>query len=471
MDDTTRIQVILGIIIFGGTLLGLLVLGLLRVLAWQRDRALVEGALPYQEQAATLRTVASSHSAIDPYSIAEEALKLVDQVQAENAKLKRQLAKFEAKNPYGGTMAAERWLKIINDDPNLVPHVGIEGATRTGKTTLATGILHNRPGDILILTAKAGDTWGGLPYVTIDDDGSFRSAAAAFTSLLQEVKRRLVAVKHGQQPGAWLNVVLDDYPALRDACPDADAAFLLIARIGASLRVRLLVLTYSLNVKELGLEGKGDARHHFVWIKRTRRGEQRTATMMWEDSRYDLDVDSVIAQAAKPLDQARTWKPVSPPNEQPQAQHPKRSLSIILQRRRQAARRTSDTKDADLLLQKLLDPKQATPSPVPVSATIPANPVPLPPLVVPVLTEVSSGIARSDADTKHQAANTSIRADTASDTAPIVRDLPDDVIRALLGAGWSANQVARHLYGSKQKRLQRIDQALAGSVAEANKAA
>ncbi len=196
------------------------------------------------------------------------------------------------------------WVTCVNATPEQAPHLVVAGPTGTGKTTLVTGLLHTRPGQIVIITAKTGDAWGGLPAVVIDDDGSFTTAAAVFAALLVDVKRRLVATKHQRDPGPWLTVVLDDYPALRDACAAADETFILIARLGRSLRVRLIVLSYSGLVKELGLEGKGESRDHFVWIRLDR---QRRATLVWDEETHSLDTALVVTMAQRPLDVSRAW--------------------------------------------------------------------------------------------------------------------------------------------------------------------
>ena len=43
-------------------------------------------------------------------------------------------------------IAAREWLRLVNDRPDEVPHVGIEGATGTTKTTLAEAIVTTRAG-------------------------------------------------------------------------------------------------------------------------------------------------------------------------------------------------------------------------------------------------------------------------------------------------------------------------------------
>ena len=205
-------------------------------------------------------------------------------------------------------LQTEAWFRLVNHRPDQAPHLVVVGPTGSGKTTLVTGLLHDRPGQVVILTPKPDDAWGSLPFITIDDDGSFTTAAQVFSALLVEVKRRLVASKRKHDPGPPLNVVIDDFPALRDVCPDADTMFLLVARLGRSLRVRLIILSYSGQVKELGLEGRGESREHFLWLRLDR---QRRASLTWDDTAHQLDSSLVVALAQRPLDADRVW--VVPP--------------------------------------------------------------------------------------------------------------------------------------------------------------
>lgn len=201
-------------------------------------------------------------------------------------------------------LATSQWLALLNERPDDIPHLVLVGGTGTGKTTLATALLATRPGQVLVITPKPDDHWGGLPFVTIDDDGSFTTAALTFSGLLAEVRRRLVASKRKESPGPWLTVALDDYPALRSECPDANEAFLLIAQLGRSLRVRLIVLSYSGLVKELGLEGRGESRNHFVWVRLDR---QRRAVLEWDGQALTLDTREVPRLAERPIPHSRGW--------------------------------------------------------------------------------------------------------------------------------------------------------------------
>lgn len=202
----------------------------------------------------------------------------------------------------GQAIPAREWIRYVSENPQGAPHLLLAGPSGSGKTTLATSLLAARPGQVLIITGKTGDAWGGLPAVEIDDDGSYRTAEATFTALDAEVKRRLVAAKRGTLTSAWLTVCLDDYAELRSECPAADSPFRTIARLGRSLRVRLIVLSDSDQVKSLGLEGEGAMRGNFV-VLRLRRGHAGTI----QPERTDAPIAIAIPHHQVKLDADRAW--------------------------------------------------------------------------------------------------------------------------------------------------------------------
>jgi hypothetical protein len=180
-------------------------------------------------------------------------------------------------------LSARQWLDYINAQPDRVPHCAIIGPSGAGKTTLATAALADRPGRIVVVTAKEGDDWGGLPYVGIDEDATYTTANATLTALLSEVKQRLVDVKNKRMTADYLTIVIDDFSTLVKECEVAADVVKLVARLGRSLRVRLIMLSDSALVKAIGLEGEGETRSNFAFIRLARghkggieiEGEQR----------------------------------------------------------------------------------------------------------------------------------------------------------------------------------------------------
>lgn len=168
---------------------------------------------------------------------------------------------------HAGCVVTREWVANLNEKPDEFPHLFIVGPTGSGKTTFTTALLSSRAGAIVIITPKPDDRWGGLPTITIDDDASFTTVQRAFVALHTEVKRRLVAAKRGHPIGAPLTIVLDDAPALlSEGGKEAAALLKLVARLGRSLRMRLVLLSQSDRVKALGLEGEGDALDNFTRV-------------------------------------------------------------------------------------------------------------------------------------------------------------------------------------------------------------
>lgn len=202
-----------------------------------------------------------------------------------------------------GDKPATNWIAYVNQQPDRVPHLAVIGPSGAGKTTLTTAVLAERDGQIIVLTAKEGDYWGGLEYIGIDEDATYTTANRTFSALLLFVKQRLVAVKRGMKEGKrpvfdTLTIVVDDYSTLQKECKDAAEMVKLVARLGRSLRVRLVMLSDSALVKALGLEGEGETRANFAFI-RVQRGH--SATIEIDDKQQAIDTSRLerMAQAAQ----------------------------------------------------------------------------------------------------------------------------------------------------------------------------
>lgn len=203
-------------------------------------------------------------------------------------------------------IGARAWLDYVNAQPDRVPHLAVIGPSGSGKTTLATAVLHDRRGQVVVLTAKEGDHWGGLPYVGIDEDATYTTANTMFAALDAEIKRRLVETKRQRMTSDWLTIVVDDFSTLKNECALAPDVVKLVARLGRSLRVRLVMLSDSALVKAIGLEGEGETRSNFAFIRLSR---GHTGALEIDGADVPIDTKPVAQVAQRARLAARAWTP------------------------------------------------------------------------------------------------------------------------------------------------------------------
>ena len=307
-------------------------------------------------------------------------------------------------------LALREWLNLVNHHPDAVPHLFIEGGSGTGKTTLATAILHDRPGPVAIVGVKPDDGWSanGEGY-------TYRSAERepALKRLLTEVRRRL---DDGDKTS--LTIVLDDFTRLASDHPAAVDLYKLIADVGRSLRIRLILIARGRQVKGIGASGESDLLDHFVFIT-VQRGHR--ATLEYDEEAYPLDTGRV-SDLARPLPPARFWRAEDAP-----------------QPTREGA-----------LLSTLLQESAGTPvSSAPARFGPPAEDTSMPGI---------AGTSLSNASIQEPG--------EGEDTEGIPAKLTPEAIQILYSAWGSKSKIAAMLSGKKQKRLAIIDAALEETTAE-----
>lgn len=160
------------------------------------------------------------------------------------------------------------WMQFLNDIPQSIVHLFILGGTGSGKTTLTRALMQTREGQVLVITGKAGDLWPGLTLIGIDRDASYTTMQHAMAAMNQEVRNRLVRVTQEEDPGEQLTLIIDDYSiVIKETAPVGSETVKLIARIGRSLRIRLIILGNQARVKTLGIESEGDVLDNFVTVR------------------------------------------------------------------------------------------------------------------------------------------------------------------------------------------------------------
>jgi len=164
-------------------------------------------------------------------------------------------------------LASKHWLPIVNDMPDMYPHLFMVGKTRSGKTLTAQAILSQRSGIVTIIDPKdRPGKWGDVRAIALDDDLSYASIEAACQEIIVVLKSRQKAMNRGATGFEPLTVLIDELPTVVDECPSAIEMFKKIGQIGAELRVRLIALSQSDRVKTLGLSGEGDSRDNFLYL-------------------------------------------------------------------------------------------------------------------------------------------------------------------------------------------------------------
>lgn len=161
-----------------------------------------------------------------------------------------------------------RWVQALNDEPDRAPHALIVGPTGAGKTTLACAALGDRPDRAVVLSPKVNaGNWKGAEVVSLDDDGSYQPIQMAFKDLEQEKRDRIVTLrKRGADALTPMTVVLDETPELVRFVPQAGDFLASMSSIGRELKMRMVVISTSSRVKDLGIEGRGAALENFVRV-------------------------------------------------------------------------------------------------------------------------------------------------------------------------------------------------------------
>lgn len=160
-----------------------------------------------------------------------------------------------------------RWEPVLNHSPDEVPHLFIYGPSGSGKTVFAQHLIASREDSIVVLDPKwQRGKWGDAPTATVDDEGDYAPIDAAAAQLLAEFRWRLSLHKEGRVAPP-LTIVIDELPDLNDECPNVRKLFLALLRMGRELRIRLVALSTGRGVEDLGLKGRGDARHNLVTVR------------------------------------------------------------------------------------------------------------------------------------------------------------------------------------------------------------
>jgi energy-coupling factor transporter ATP-binding protein EcfA2 len=202
-------------------------------------------------------------------------------------------------------LTAGEWLRLLNDQPDQVPHVLIAGKSGSGKTTLARALLAHRRGEVVVLHPKnTADDWHPLAWHTVDSDGTFTTLAGILGDLYAELQQRPAGALQ-------LTVVLDDVSAIaqdRTSKASYQQFVRAAARLGRSKRVRLLMLAHETTAQAVGLPGEVALLENFSRVNVERHSHR--ATLEHADDHYLLDTRDVPREARRSF-ALDAWQPAT----------------------------------------------------------------------------------------------------------------------------------------------------------------
>lgn len=156
------------------------------------------------------------------------------------------------------------WQTTLNEQPDTYPHILLLGSTGSGKTTLCKAMMSYRKGLAVALIAKREDANGyPCPCISYDRDGGM-------TALLNLIEQLASALRTRESSAEPLTIIIEDYPML---CSESELRkpltdlVLRVARVGRSLRMRLVLLAQERTGKATGFEGQVAALDNFLTVR------------------------------------------------------------------------------------------------------------------------------------------------------------------------------------------------------------
>lgn len=144
-------------------------------------------------------------------------------------------------------------------------HVIITGPTGSGKTHTARYLLQARQTAYILDPHHKPGEWPAHCQV-IGGGRNFQAIGEVIQNVAQMLDNRYKAREQGQGPFAPITLVTDEVPALAANLKEVLANLMQIAREGRKVNIFLFLLTQSVLVKELGIEGHGQVRENFATI-------------------------------------------------------------------------------------------------------------------------------------------------------------------------------------------------------------
>jgi adenylate kinase family enzyme len=160
-------------------------------------------------------------------------------------------------------------------------HLALIGETGSGKTTFAEEYIHSKRGEFIIIANKPKRWFANtiMPYSS--DENGITEIIEAMEMAMRELRSRIASMRDGMQEDDFepLFLVIDDLPDLRQEMKaagrleDFDWMVRKTVQLGRELQIHLVGLAQTFQVRDWGLEGRGENRANLYQV---RFGQQAT---------------------------------------------------------------------------------------------------------------------------------------------------------------------------------------------------
>lgn len=215
----------------------------------------------------------------------------------------------------------EEWWPIVL---NKVHHLMVVGSTQEGKSTSVRALVKERARTDLVLVIDPHGKLNKWGTPAVGTGRNWAQIDQTFQALQAELSRRY---REDEEIGAPLSIFIDEYPTIAANCQHAQRTFLDLAREGAKVRMRLVVLTHSPNVEALGISGQGDARDNFSKLLLSSfalrvfpdlEGTAWPAALEYKASAMRVDRSRLLDLSERETPPPNVWQPPGEPLEQVQ---------------------------------------------------------------------------------------------------------------------------------------------------------
>ncbi|MBN2149706.1 MAG: hypothetical protein JW726_20130 [Anaerolineales bacterium] len=145
--------------------------------------------------------------------------------------------------------------------------VVIYGPTGSGKTSAIQNMLRKRSGKVVVLDAHYAPGEWHPNWIVVGAGRNWGAIGQALTVLVLELENRYQRKARGEVNFEPLHVAVDEMSALTSNIPDAGKQLITLAQEGRKVNIFVVLTPHSTEVRQMGMEGAGDARENFMFIR------------------------------------------------------------------------------------------------------------------------------------------------------------------------------------------------------------